>query len=241
MPGTDAAYGAPDSLWPVRGARPRVGPHSLRNVCCTMAGPTVCSYAPATECPRYRFELKIVPKHMLSGDTVNPMVKRGYAFPTVLHHSYAQSGTDVAFCTVPRPLLCYMPWLRAVRGWVFCVGLRSGSRGTRSISFSRESALAVRVHDTRTDASQIWTREKFMDRIYAIRDYYHRMVVGDDEDEADVEDPFFDEQESHLVGTSLVYLDSLYYLFDVDMTTPIIDYKVRVRASVWICCCLVCV
>lgn len=80
-----------------------------------------------------------------------------------------------------------------------------------------------------------------MDRIYAIRDYYHRMVVGDDEDEADVEDPFFDEQESHLVGTSLVYLDSLYYLFDVDMTTPIIDYKVRVRASVWICCCLVCV
>lgn len=119
----------------------------------------------------YRFELKIVPKHMLSGDTVNPMVKRG------------------------------------------------------SISFSRESALAVRVHDTRTDASQIWTREKFMDRIYAIRDYYHRMVVGDDEDEADVEDPFFDEQESHLVGTSLVYLDSLYYLFDVDMTTPIIDYK----------------
>jgi hypothetical protein len=40
-------------------------------------------------------------------------------------------------------------------------------------------------------------------------------------------DPFTDPVTVQLIGRGTVYLDALFYLLDIDETTPLIDYKVR--------------
>ena len=38
-------------------------------------------------------------------------------------------------------------------------------------------------------------------------------------------DPFWDPPESRLIGTAVLYLDSLSFLLEIEETTPIIDFK----------------
>ena len=103
------------------------------------------------------------------------------------------------------------------------------SNGRRSsivdYSAEAESVLAVRLSDG-SHRDRLWTQEKFLDRIYAIRDYYHACVMMDESSMSD--DPFIDDAVSVLVGHAHIYLDSLYHLIDIDFSTAVIDYKGKV-------------
>lgn len=93
-----------------------------------------------------------------------------------------------------------------------------------------ERVVAVRLTDKSSNRERLWPQDKFLDRIYAIRDFYHSTVMLDD-DAGTMEDPFTDEAVVTLVGHAHVYLDSLYYLIDIDLSTSVIDYKGKVEGE----------
>ncbi|EKX44741.1 hypothetical protein GUITHDRAFT_109518 [Guillardia theta CCMP2712] len=94
-------------------------------------------------------------------------------------------------------------------------------------SLQNENTIAVRVVDTLTEKNRLWSREKFMDRIYSMRDYYHREIhlLDSEEEDSKKEDPFRDVDDDVVLGHAHVYLESLYWLIPIELTTPIIDYK----------------
>ena len=95
------------------------------------------------------------------------------------------------------------------------------------------TTVAVRVVDRLTNSSRIWSRDKFHERIFAIRDYYQRALAeahaGGDDDalgvHGDSDDPFADDQAGVILGHAHIYLESLWWLLPVQLSSPVIDYK----------------
>jgi len=75
----------------------------------------------------------------------------------------------------------------------------------------------------------MWVYDKFMNRLYMMREMYTAWVEVDRNLEAleydDESDPFYDPIEAQLIGRSTIYLDSLVYCLGIKEATPIIDYK----------------
>lgn len=117
--------------------------------------------------------------------------------------------------------------------WTTFMGEKPKSSSGRRASIidhqvDAQGILAVRLSDG-SHRDRLWTQDKFLDRIYAIRDYYHASVMMDESNM--VEDPFTDEAVSVLVGHAHIYLDSLYHLIDIDFSTSVIDYKGKVEGE----------
>lgn len=76
-------------------------------------------------------------------------------------------------------------------------------------SLQNENTIAVRVVDTFTEKNRLWSREKFMDRIYSMRDYYHREIhlLDSEEEDSKKEDPFRDVDDDVVLGHAHVYLE----------------------------------
>jgi hypothetical protein len=100
---------------------------------------------------------------------------------------------------------------------------------------AQSTTIAVRVLDRHRNTSRLWSRDKFFDRIFAIRDYYQcamRCLGGDAEAEAELRaideqgnDPFFDDVQGVIIGHVHVLLESLWWLFPIEISSPVIDYK----------------
>lgn len=78
----------------------------------------------------------------------------------------------------------------------------------------------------------MWRYDKFMNRLYLMREMYNtfaendRSIKGTEYDTSDHDkDPFYDPPEDQLLGKATIYLDSLQHVFSIDESTPIIDYK----------------
>lgn len=135
-------------------------------------------------------------------------------------------------------------------GSAWCRGAHAGARmpkmafpwyKSRPGEDMSESDIAVKVLDSHKGTSRFWSEDKFMDRFYSIRDIYGTIQVGPprgattcsspvqagqsmqaEEEEAD---PFADVPEDRMIGHCRVYLESLYFLIDIDTKGAILDYK----------------
>jgi len=91
------------------------------------------------------------------------------------------------------------------------------------------TSVAVLVVDSLLNKSRIWSRQKFHDRIFAIRDYYHKAMLrmsGADDEDGEIEDPFQDDSQGGVIlGHTHIYLESLWWLLPIEITSPVIDYK----------------
>jgi Kinesin protein 1B len=80
-------------------------------------------------------------------------------------------------------------------------------------------------------SQKFWTYDKFMDRLYNMREMYQKYVESGRSLEGTEYcfnkqlDPFYDEPEDHMIGRATVYLDPLVYVMFIDEWTPVIDYK----------------
>ena len=123
----------------------------------------------------------------------------------------------------------------------------SRSCSQQSLSHSRASSgLAGSIHRARasivdsdiqvavmfTDNSQpmiLWDFEKFESRLFLMRELYNDWAIDRDMNRLLLttkdKDPFWDPPESRLIGTAVLYLDSLSFLLEIEETTPIIDFK----------------
>ena len=92
-----------------------------------------------------------------------------------------------------------------------------------------QSEVVIQLTDMAVDATIIWTKAKFQNRIYLMRDVYQRFLECRQWGHAFTlekeDDPFYDPEEDQQIGWSHVYLESLTYLIDIDETTPVLDYK----------------
>ena len=90
------------------------------------------------------------------------------------------------------------------------------------------TSVAVLVVDSMLNKSRFWSRDKFHDRIFAIRDYYQQAVLRMScavEDDGELDDPFQDDSQGVILGHTHIYLESLWWLFPIEITSPVIDYK----------------
>jgi pSer/pThr/pTyr-binding forkhead associated (FHA) protein len=124
----------------------------------------------------------------------------------------------------------------------------NGDAGNGSFSTDRSSSLTGSVHRARasiidskikvavmfTDNSQpmiLWDFEKFESRLYLMREMFndysldHGNLNRLNTIYTNEKDPFWDPPESRLIGTAVLYLDSLSFLLEIEETTPIIDFK----------------
>jgi|TARA_B110000090_G_scaffold197320_1_gene235138 hypothetical protein len=118
----------------------------------------------------------------------------------------------------------------------------------KSFSSERSSSLSGSVHRARasivdstiqvavmfTDNSQpmiLWDFEKFESRLYLMREMFNDYSLDHGNLNrlnalyTNAKDPFWDPPESRLIGTAVLYLDSLSFLLEIEETTPIIDFK----------------
>ena len=76
----------------------------------------------------------------------------------------------------------------------------------------------------------LWSHEKFHNRIYIMREMYHTWKEGggvlEGTEFASVEnDPFYDPAEDQLLGIARMQLEAMKYMLDVEEATPLVDYK----------------
>ena len=77
----------------------------------------------------------------------------------------------------------------------------------------------------------LWTYEKFESRLFLMREMFNDWTLWNrdmnclKETYTNDKDPFWDPPEARLIGTAVLYLDSLSFLLEIEETTPIIDFK----------------
>ena len=89
--------------------------------------------------------------------------------------------------------------------------------------------VAVMFNDN-TQPLTLWDFEKFENRLFLMREMFNDWSLDRDFNRLrgtyDREkDPFWDPPEPRLIGTAVLYLDSLSFLLEIEETTPIIDFK----------------
>eukprot|EP00946_MAST-07B_sp_MAST-7B-sp1_P001189 g1189.t1 len=110
-----------------------------------------------------------------------------------------------------------------------------GGRGSSSLHRARASIIDsdIKVAVMFADNSQpltLWDFEKFESRLFLMREMYNDWTLDRDfarllSEYTKDKDPFWDPPEPRLIGTAVLYLDSLSFLLEIEETTPIIDFK----------------
>ena len=79
-------------------------------------------------------------------------------------------------------------------------------------------------------SDEMWSHEKFHNRIYIMREMYHTWkdngssLVGTEFEDKE-NDPFYDPPSDYLLGVARLQLEAIKYMLDVDEATPLVDYK----------------
>ena len=106
--------------------------------------------------------------------------------------------------------------------------LSFGDVNRDGISQEDSTALAIVLSYEEPDKpNTIWRHEKFMNRLYIMREMYQNFVqLGGDLQYSQEEDPFWDPPEDLLLGRARIQLEALGYCMDTgDDWTPLVDYK----------------
>lgn len=94
-----------------------------------------------------------------------------------------------------------------------------------------DTDVYIQIENTDNSAPPaLWHYDKFMNRLYIMREMYQVFVENDKSLSGtvymDVEnDPFYDPPEHQQIGKSTLLLNSLTFCIGIEETTPIIDYK----------------
>lgn len=84
----------------------------------------------------------------------------------------------------------------------------------------------IKVRNTRNEQEFEWTKDKFFNRLYAMKEMYHDYECGKDWDVDEECDPFLEDPNAEVrIGTVQVYLQPLAYLVEVREQLEIIDFK----------------
>ncbi|XP_064470383.1 kinesin-like protein KIF28P [Ornithodoros turicata] len=84
----------------------------------------------------------------------------------------------------------------------------------------------VKVRNTRNGQEFEWTKDKFLSRLFAMKEMYQNYDTGQDWDVEEERDPFLEDPNAEVrIGTVQVYLQPLAYLVDVREQLEIIDFK----------------
>ena len=92
--------------------------------------------------------------------------------------------------------------------------------------------VVVEMKHKLAETQWIWSKEKFVNRTYIMREIYDLYVQGGADfppELAEDEDPFWDPPEPVLVGVANVYLSSLSYMIEFEDAVDVCDYKGRVE------------
>ena len=114
---------------------------------------------------------------------------------------------------------------------VACDAIQGHMRMKRSMLTEEGDQTTIAVRVSEGAKSRMWSRDKFHDRIFAMRDYYQSAMLnmsrapGEEASEEEMKDPFQDDQEGVLLGHTHIYLESLWWLFPIELNSPVIDYK----------------
>eukprot|EP00002_Diphylleia_rotans_P029124 TRINITY_DN5913_c0_g1_i5.p1 TRINITY_DN5913_c0_g1~~TRINITY_DN5913_c0_g1_i5.p1 ORF type:complete len:883 (-),score=215.53 TRINITY_DN5913_c0_g1_i5:75-2723(-) len=95
----------------------------------------------------------------------------------------------------------------------------------RLVSGSFKPEVNVRMKNAVTDASWMWSADKFINRVFLMRELYTKFTDGENVNIPNEQDPFWDPNEPVLIGSSTVYLQSLSYMIEFDENVDIKDYK----------------
>ena len=134
-------------------------------------------------------------------------------------------------------------------------GEDGGGDGSSSSMSQMTVAVAVRCSRGRSEGGhaceRLWSGHKFSERIFAMREYYHKTVSAlvvqvqdaeaeeeEEEEEEALADPFEDEAEAVILGHAHVYLAPLWWLMPVsELRSAVMDYsgKTQGKLSVSIC------
>ena len=103
-----------------------------------------------------------------------------------------------------------------------------GDTGRDSGLLEDSTALAIVLTFEEVDKPKaIWRHEKFMNRLYIMREMYQNFLeLGGSMQYTQEEDPFWDPPEDLLLGRARIQLEALGYCMDTgDDWTPLVDYK----------------
>jgi len=99
------------------------------------------------------------------------------------------------------------------------------------IASSLETSVWIRVDSSESEVPIMWDLEKFVNRLYLMREMYEDFVESN-RDMAEVEkiygqeyDPFFDPDEEQLIGKAYVMLTPLGFFINIEDNPPIIQYQ----------------
>ncbi|GBG27336.1 Kinesin-related protein 1 [Hondaea fermentalgiana] len=100
-----------------------------------------------------------------------------------------------------------------------------------AIASAMETTVWIRVSHGEDDIPNMWSLEKFVNRLYLMREMYEDFVDAG-RDLAEVEeiygeeyDPFFDPPEEQLIGKAYVMLAPLGFFINIDDTPPVIQFQ----------------
>eukprot|EP00002_Diphylleia_rotans_P034349 TRINITY_DN7368_c0_g2_i2.p1 TRINITY_DN7368_c0_g2~~TRINITY_DN7368_c0_g2_i2.p1 ORF type:complete len:836 (+),score=169.73 TRINITY_DN7368_c0_g2_i2:118-2625(+) len=85
--------------------------------------------------------------------------------------------------------------------------------------------LRVQMTSHTSNTYWIWTSEKFVNRVYIMREFYQKFIDGEEMNMSQENDPFWDPNEPVLIGVATVYLKSVTYYIEFDDDVDLLDYK----------------
>eukprot|EP00276_Gloeochaete_wittrockiana_P018094 CAMPEP_0184337354 /NCGR_PEP_ID=MMETSP1089-20130417/5742_1 /TAXON_ID=38269 ORGANISM="Gloeochaete wittrockiana, Strain SAG46.84" /NCGR_SAMPLE_ID=MMETSP1089 /ASSEMBLY_ACC=CAM_ASM_000445 /LENGTH=1226 /DNA_ID=CAMNT_0026663017 /DNA_START=221 /DNA_END=3901 /DNA_ORIENTATION=- len=99
---------------------------------------------------------------------------------------------------------------------------------------SKKMEIMVKVQHAPSKSVWMWSLEKFENRLHMIREIYNNFMElgGAQPNIPKDQDPFWDPPEDVVIGRAQIYLQAISYLFDVEETTPIVDYKGKKDGSI---------
>ncbi|KAH9368829.1 hypothetical protein HPB48_004328 [Haemaphysalis longicornis] len=84
----------------------------------------------------------------------------------------------------------------------------------------------VRVRNLKSEQEFDWTKEKFLSRVYAMKEMYNKHENGEEWEVDEDRDPFLEDPNSEVrIGTVQVYLQPLAYMVDLKEQLEIINFK----------------
>jgi kinesin family protein 1 len=106
---------------------------------------------------------------------------------------------------------------------------RTDSRSTEVNGLERTQVF-VKVYNLNNNLEFEWPREKFLNRLYIMKEMYQNYEQGDGtDDEGDVpidKDPFYDEPTlDQLIGVAHLFLQPLAFMVELSEQVEIIDYR----------------
>ena len=92
-------------------------------------------------------------------------------------------------------------------------------------AYLRSFQIWIKVHNISEDTYFLWEKSRFMNRYYGMQEMYEAKQDGSEEWNMPKErDPFYEQPDSPVfIASSVVFLQSLAYLIDVEEQFPIVD------------------